>query len=225
MKRIILTFVSAILLLSSPLVGQELDNNEYKAQIGISGGGTYYIGEANNLLFNNLRPAYGGYARYLINQRFALRAEFLSTVVAGAGFSDNNVYVGDLCAEFNFFDLEKNPYKRFSKVFSPYIFTGISLFSNVYKGQQTPETGLPFGIGFKLKLGHRWNLDIKWSNRLLFADNLEGTTAPSIPDKYNNYNNLNGTNLLNNDLHSTLTIGIGYDIWKKQCNCMNTSYK
>jgi hypothetical protein len=40
---------------------------------------------------------------------------------------------------------------------------------------------------------------------------------------FNNPNNLNGTNVFNNDLLSTITIGISYDIWKKKCDCLNNN--
>jgi len=72
-----------------------------------------------------------------------------------------------------------------------------------------------FGLGMKLKLGNRLNLNLQWSNRLLLADNIEGVA------KYNNINNLNGLNIFNNDFISSLTIGVSFDIWKKECNCMN----
>ena len=67
----------------------------------------------------------------------------------------------------------------------------------------------------KLKLGNRWNINLQWSNRLLLADNLEAIST------FNNPNGLNGYNIFNNDLLSTLTVGISFDILKRECNCMN----
>jgi hypothetical protein len=202
---------------------QLLAQDEYKAEIGIEGGESYYLGEANSQPFSNMRTAYGGFFRYRLAQRLALRAELTSATVAGQGIKDNLVYAGDICGEFNFFDLEKNQYKQFSKTFSPYIFAGVGMMTDVYKGQSLPEMSLPFGIGLKVKLGDRWNLNVQWSNRLLLADNLEGTTKPLIPDPFNNSNSLNGSNILNNDLLSTFTVGISFDIWKKHCDCENSS--
>jgi hypothetical protein len=119
--------------------------------------------------------------------------------------------------------LEKDEYKQFSKIFSPYIFAGIGMMNYSYKKDTTGSASsklspsIPFGIGIKVKLGSRWNLNAQWTNRLLLADNLEG-----VP-KLNNQNKLNGTNAFNNDLLSTFTIGISYDIWKKNCNCENST--
>ena len=102
----------------------KLEKDEYKAEIGITGGGSYYLGDANSQLFNNMQLTYGGFFRYVINSRIALRAELNSADIAGV-YKDQNgvlkfkntIYSADFCGEFNFFDLEKNPYKQFSKPF------------------------------------------------------------------------------------------------------------
>jgi hypothetical protein len=195
--------------------------DEYKAEVGLNGGSSYYLGEDNDVLFNHMSPSLSGFVRYRFNTRLALKAEFSSTNVVGNTLMNRLLYFGDVCGEFNFFDLEQNPYKRFSKPFSPYIFLGAGMITDIYTGQNAPEFYIPFGLGMKLKLAKRWNLNVQWCNRLLLADNLEGDTSPSISSKYNNPNNLNGTNILNNDVLSTFTIGISYDFWKKECSCLN----
>jgi len=48
-----------------------------------------------------------------------------------------------------------------------------------------------------------------WTNRLMFSDNLEGV------DKLNDNDQLNGSNIFNNDMLSTLSIGITFNIWKR----------
>jgi len=207
----------AVLCVFLPLSIQSQSQEEYKAEIGVSGGGSYYIGDANSLPFNNLNMAFSGFFRYRFDPRLAARVELAYAVVSGPNFN-SNVIATDFCGEFNFFDLEKNEYKQFSKTFSPYIFTGVGILTNVAK--ISPEMSIPFGVGFKLKLSDRWNLDVKWSNRLLIADNLEGT---KINTPYNNMNYLNRTNLLNKDLLSTFTVGISFDIWKKHCDCVNSA--
>jgi hypothetical protein len=40
----------------------------------------------------------------------------------------------------------------------------------------------------------------------------------------NNKSGINGTNIFNNDLLSTLTFGISFDFWKKQCECKMYQY-
>jgi hypothetical protein len=225
LKLIRFIFVGVFSLSIGQISAQKFVKDEYQAEIGITGGGNYYIGETNNIPFNNIRVAYSGFFRYRFNPRLAVKAELSGATVAGSGINDNPVFIGDVCGEFNFFDLEQNPYKRNSKTFSPYIFVGISMLTDVYPSQILPELGLPFGVGMKVKLDKRWNLNVQWTNRLLFADNLEGDTPPNIIGKYNNPSGLNGSNIFNNDLLSTFTVGISFDIWKKQCDCRNVNTK
>jgi hypothetical protein len=196
---------------------------EYRAEIGVLGGAAYYIGDANHTLFRNATPAYGGLFRYRFDTRFAARAEFLRTSVRGGmdGFNfDNRVHTLNFAGEFNFFDLEKNPNRRFSRIFSPYIFVGVGAMHYFYAEecatQACPQVNLsiPFGVGVKVKLGNRWNLNAQFSNRLLLADNLEGIPV------FNDPHGLNGSNFLNNDVLSTLTIGITFDIWRRKCDCI-----
>jgi hypothetical protein len=196
----------------------------YKAEIGVSGGGSYYIGDANSQLFNNMQFTYGAFLRYRFDPRFALKAELMKiTKIVGANnsFANNfKVNTGDICLEFNFFDLENNPYNRHSRIFSPFIFVGGGLMTNLYLNQKHPEPFIPFGVGFKVKMAERWNFIAQWSNKLLLSsDNMENDP------KYNNPKNLNGSNIFNNDLLSTVTVGISFDFWKKRCNCLNNNSK
>jgi hypothetical protein len=227
-KLIRLVIVVASCSFTTLLSAQEKlpDNDVYRAEIGITGGGSYYLGDANSRLFYNLQPTYGSFFRYVLNPRIAFRVELNSAQIAG-NFTylnttiplNNTIYSADICGEFNFFDLENNPYKRLSKTFSPYIFAGIGGMTDLYIGQKLPEISIPFGIGMKLKLGNRWNLNLQWSNKLLLSDYMEGNSS------LNNPQSLNGSNIFNNDLLSTLTIGISFDIWKKECHCLNSNAK
>jgi hypothetical protein len=218
-KLIRFIILSISVLFSTYLSAQKSPKDEYRAEIGVTGGGNFYIGETNSQLFSNMRISYSGFVRYRINPRFALRAELTSATVAGSGIHDNPVYVGDFCGEFNFFELEYNQYKRYSKTFSPYLFLGVGMLTDVFSNQKLPVIGLPFGVGMKIKLNKRWNLNAQWANRLLLSDNLENNPL------YDNPNHLNGTNIFNNDLLSTFTIGVSYDVWKKQCDCMSNYRK
>lgn len=221
--------------ISSRLSAQVTSLDEYKAEIGIDGGSSYYLGDANSKLFNNMHISYGAFFRYIINPRYALRAELNRTnnVVDPSG-KDNSLNSGDICAEFNFFDFEKNPYKQFSKPFSPYIFLGLGMMTDVYAGQQYPEISCPFGLGMKVKLAPRWNLNIQWSNKLLIPifktkgkfDTVAIYHSDAMEDDplLNDPNGLNGSNIFNNDLLSTLTVGISFDFWKKRCDCLDNNY-
>jgi len=222
----------------SYLFAQQQD--EFRAEIGILGGVAYYIGDANSTLFRNSTPAYGALFRYNFTPRFAARAEFTRTSITGEyelrmidfplsppndahvaimNF-DNPINVLDFAGEFNFFDLERSLNRRTSRIFSPYIFVGVGVMNYLYQevGQtdasQQFTLSIPFGVGIKVKMGKRFNFNAQFSNRLLFADNLEGISI------FNNPHGLNGNNPLNNDMLSTLTIGITYNLWRRCPGCV-----
>ena len=231
LKLIRLFFLSVFCLLSIHVSSQEFELDEYRAEIGISGGGSYYLGDANSAIFNSTQLSYGAFFRYRFNPRIAAKAEFESTKINGAFTDQNSTPVSftnpvkslDFTGEFNFFDLERNEYKQYSKIFSPYIFAGVGMMfyqginSNDVVNTSKYTVSIPFGLGIKVKLGKRWNLNGQWTTRLLLADDLENVLV------LNNTNKLNGSNPFNNDFLSTLTVGISFDIWKKGCDCLNSS--
>jgi len=211
-KKIV--FVSIFCCFCSHFFAQK---NDYRAEIGVLGGVTYYLGDANSLPFNDLTSDYGVLFRYRFTTRLAARTEISQTSIKGGNgleTFDNPINVLDICGEFNFFDLEKNQYKRFNKMFSPYIFVGLGAMNFEYEQDQKLGFSLPFGVGIKVKLGGRFNFNAQFSNRLLFNDDLEGIGI------FNDPRGLNGNNFMNNDLLSTLTIGFTFDIWKRECDCL-----
>lgn len=227
--------ITGFLLLLAGLVNAQEDT--YFAEIGVHGGSSYYLGDANNVLFKNAQLSYGLIYRQKFNPRLAAHLSWNSTTVDGKGivinflsplhlFSvgkrelyiddgsfNNRVNAFDLAGEFNFFSYERKEYLPFSKTFTPFVFAGVG-------GVLGDSVGvsIPFGVGFKMMLGDRLNLNIMWSNRLMFNDNLEGKAD------FNDHAELNGTNIFNNDMLSTLSVGITLNIWKKKCDCSSESF-
>ena len=185
---------------------------DYLAEIGVNGGLSYLIDDKSSLPFQEPAIDWGLIYRHNFNERFSAHLEFNSTkqiFYAGSALlpvDTIGLNMFDLCGEFNFFDLIKKEYKIQSRSFSPYIFAGAGWAFN----SNSNGFNLPFGVGFKYKVGHRINLNAKWANRLMFHDRIEGIEGK-----------LNGTNFLKNDLISTFTIGVSYDFWKRPCDCQN----
>lgn len=205
---------------SSVICMQVSAQENYQAEIGVLAGGSYYLGDANNLLFYNMQPSYGVLFRYRYNQRVAIRAELSISNIGDIKYNySNSINSADFCAEFNFFDLERNENRMYSKIFSPYIFAGVGFMTDLFDKQGLPEPSLPFGLGIKVKISKRWNVNLQWSNKILLnSDYMENN--PGL----NNKSGINGTNIFNNDLLSTLTFGISFDFWKKQCECKMYQY-
>ena len=218
--KVIRYAITGFLLLGAGLMNAQEDT--YFAEIGVHGGSSYYLGDANNVLFKNAQLSYGLIYRQKFNPRLAAHLSWNSATVAGKGSIDNvnnisfnnRVNAFDLAGEFNFFSYERKEYLPFSKTFTPFIFAGVG----GALGNSVATMSLPFGVGFKMMLGDRLNLNIMWSNRLMFNDNLEGEADFNDPAK------LNGTNIFNNDMLSTLSVGITLNIWKKKCDCSSESF-
>ena len=212
--------ITGFLLLGAGLMNAQEDT--YFAEIGVHGGSSYYLGDANNVLFKNAQLSYGLIYRQKFNPRLAAHLSWNSATVAGKGSIDNvnnisfnnRVNAFDLAGEYNFFSYERKEYLPFSKTITPFIFAGVG----GALGNSVATMSLPFGVGFKAMLGDRLNLNIMWSNRLMFNDNLEGKAD------FNDHAGLNGTNIFNNDMLSTLSVGITLNIWKKKCDCSSESF-
>jgi hypothetical protein len=194
----------------------------YKAEIGPVLGSTFYLGDANNKLFANNSLSYGIVYRYKFNPRLALAGEWSYHTISGNYLSNNNTIIFnntinsfDFTGEFNFFDLENKTYKPFSQKYSTFILAGIGGMLYPYEGRTEFMYHYTFGAGLKIMLGKRMNLNFKWTNSLLLTDQMEGVS------QLNNKYNLNGSNILNNDLLSTINVSLTYNIFKERCNCNN----
>ena len=202
----------------------------YYSEIGVLGGTSFYLGDANNKFLNYAQPSYGLIFRQKFSPRLAahLNLEYSSIKfvyntgdIVLEGISDgpmsNQIMTLDLCGEFNFFEYEDKPFKPFSKKYTSFLFAGGSLFDTNPIIPPTLSYGIAFGIGFKAMLGERFNLNILWTNRINMLDKLEGeNNIPDIPI-------LNGSNVFNKDYFSTLSLGITYNIFRKECDCKNNS--
>lgn len=193
------------------------DNRPYRCEIGLQGGLGYYVGDATSHIFSNVRETYGGHFRYRFDPRWSLVAKGLQHTIRVPEtrvLVDKGIYktlpartrhMGniDVTAEFNFFRIGQYQYDRRYKPFSPYIFLGIG--TTVYRrydGGVKAAAYLPFGIGFKYMFAPRWGIFWAWQHNLVFADDIEG--YPELGDTYQ----MNGSNFMNCDLTSQMTIGL-----------------
>lgn len=162
----------------------------------------------------------------------------------------NPIWHGDIVGEFNFFNFGAASYDYRIKTISPYLFigAGVSVFNKVASPIEEGKNNIfpivdvkamniamyvPIGIGFKWKFASRWQLQVAWQHNIYLADNVEGY-LPGIDYKnddelldishgiLNNSNEMNGINIFNNDVISTLTIGVVYEFgsqkYKKYIN-------
>lgn len=207
MKRI---FVSVLLLglLSLPVLGQFA-----RSEVGVFGGVSYYLGDLNpSKQFLLSKPAFGIIYRYNISPRFALKVNGLYGNIEGSdAISKANVrrnlsfksYVTDISVqlELNFlkYITGHEKYK-----FSPYIFTGVSLFNfnpranylgtwyalqplgtegqgttlpNVGKRYSLTNVSIPFGLGIKYSPVKFLCIGAEWGLRKTFTDYIDDVST------------------------------------------------
>ena len=183
----------------------------YRCELGLQGGCGYYVGDATEYVFQDVREAYGLHFRYKFDQRWALQVKGMahhikgqftagetptSPVVAGAPGQpwETQMVNVDVMGEFNFFRFGARQYDERIKPITPYIGVGI-------------------GIGMCMEKNWAWRGYSAWQHNVYFADNLEGI------DAVNNAHNLNGSNFLNNDVTSQLTVGIVFEFAQDRKIC------
>lgn len=177
--------------------GQDID-------LGVFGGGSYYLGELNtSRQFLFTRPAYGGLLRFNFDSRWAMRTQFLSGEIAGDdAVSGENVMrnlrftssLSELSAivEFNYLDYYTGSLNNY---FSPFMFVGpgffifnpkanfdgteITLNNITTEGNKYSLYGLSmvFGFGFKYSLGSRVGVGLEWGMRKTFTDYLDDVST------------------------------------------------
>lgn len=216
--KIVRSTILSVLLVASTSAYSQVEN--YKAEIGILGGTSYYLGDANNKMFANNQFDFGLIYRHKLNPRIAISAMWNNTKVIGgvdATAFENRLNTIDLVGEFNFFDYEDKVYRPNSRKHTLFLFAGLGGMIFPYATSDGESLDFmfsyPVGLGYKVMLGKRFNLNLIWSHSLLLTDKMEGLPI------FNNQIGLNGSNLLNNDVLSTLTIGLTFNIWKDKCNC------
>lgn len=221
------TFITLIMCLLSVVSAYSIDNT-YLLEMGVQAGVNYYTGDANPHIFQSPLETAGAQLRYKLDRRWGFTTK---AYWSRFGYKEPNAQkitrplIGiDVTAEFNFLEYGNDWEMGRIKPYTPYIFLGIGVGYYGFGWANAPNTGIPaslyfpFGIGFKWKFASRWGLNIAWQHNLYFKDNLENSS------QYSNTHELNGSNILENDLTGQLTIGIVFDFCKSKRACTTCNF-
>ncbi len=204
-----LIIIAVLLVVSSTnIFAQKYKWKKYYMEIGVLGGGSFYIGDANEQFFHDTRPTAGLFAKYKFNGHWETKLQLtagqagIGTFVNQAGEEENRITTfGDvsLMGEFNFFNYGAMKLEPGASPVSPYIFAGFG--ASYFNNGIVPI--IPFGLGVKWKISNRWNLGTYWSmQKTLWNDNFDLIENPL---------NLKTSMWNNNDWYSTLAIFISFD--------------
>ena len=223
MKRILLIAT----IISVAFAGRVSAQDEaYKFDLGGALGIGGYLGEANQ---SNIyaHPSYSAqvFLRYLINTRWALRTNVLTTHISGSTDDVTTVYpipepikfssqLYDLSAriEYNFFPYgigEK--YKKLRRL-TPFLSVGVGANIAVSEGHTYFAGSIPMGIGVKFKLKPRINLGAEFTMAKMLGDHIDGG---ELKDLYK----IKSAFAKNTDWVSTLAVSISFEFSERCTSC------
>lgn len=218
--------VLVLALTALPLAAQE---QEYNMEIGVLGGGCFYMGDANtSRLFLGTQPAAGVLARYNLNPRMVLKGDLAYGRITGS--TDGQAYPGGLSTtfdrnifelstqfEYNFFAYGTGEGYKDSHRLTPYIQAGLGATYAPKPAEHILALNIPLGIGVKFKVIPRVNVGAEWTFRFTSTDKLDVTSPDGLrlSDPYNIKSGL----MKNKDSYSFIVAYISYDIFAKECDC------
>ena len=156
--------------------------SQNKADVGISAGVSYYLGDLNPAsMFHSPKISAGVSYRYNLNPRYVLKAELNYVAVSGNGTDFNQPYPNNpypsfntelydvsMQFEFNFLPLKFNE-RRVS--FSPFISTGLATAMILNSAnKKSLDFVLPGTLGIRLTIGQKWSAGVQWNFRKMFND-------------------------------------------------------
>ena len=194
-------------------------HGQERVDIGISGGGSSYMGDINESLpFYSPRLAKGLFIKYNFDDRHALNVGINNGRIAASASDffdtkphlpnanvDHGIWDVLVSGEFNF--LPYDPMERNEKPFTPFINAGMSMVFD--EGFARPRFSGLFGAGIKHKLTQRLDIGGRWTFRKLFADDLENIEMLAQ----------NGSMIHNNDWVSIMGIYLSYNISGMNTEC------
>lgn len=227
MKQLRMTLMTAVLLLlPAGMMGQA-----YRFELGLLGGGSSYMGDANATKpLMNEAMSIGLIGRYNLNGSMALKANLLSGGISGSTVGDANGYYNGEVMQFSrrfvdagvqfelgFYQYGVPGFKPGSSSICPYVSAGLGL-----TGYQSDKTRLcaniPFGVGVKVKVMPRLNVGCEWSFRQTLADDLDYSGQTTAFQLNNDWAGTGSWNK-NKDWYSVLMLYVTLDLYGTGSDC------
>ncbi len=229
-KTILTTLMASIWLLSM---------QAQRFEIGVTGGGTKYIGDiGNEYYFIPNEIGYGGVFKMNHNPWYSYRLGFIYTPIKANDayalsqgrqqrkFSfDGTVYELSLGIEYNF--IKNNIYKRHKgNHIIPYMFSGITgtkYSSQLVKGgsivsaSNNYSVGIPMVLGIKFYVSGNFLIAIESGARFNLTDNLDGTFNYVKANQDQHYFSKVNSNMQHPDWYTFSSISLIYTFGDLDC--------
>lgn len=198
MKSVRHTIVLLSLLLL-PVCTQAQEDADFRMEIGGGVGAGFYIGDFNNTVFSNQKPAFSAYWRYIFDHYNSLKVSLGYTGIKGSTKDHDSFYPQDpndkkadatpLNYEFSgsivdlscMYEINFFPYGFYQDFFghkrlTPYLQLGAGM-AYADKGKSM-AFNIPIGCGVKYRVSRRVNLSLDWAMHFTLSDKLDGVEDP-----------------------------------------------
>lgn len=227
-----------MLLACAAVLSASAQELEYKMELGGALGGTFYMGDANATLFNNMGIGGGVKASYIFNPRMSLNGNLYLGRISGSTDDVETVYPSDtqgvagkaefkrtlfdLGAQFayNFFAYGTGKGYKGTKPLTPYVLGGMGFTYAPAPAEDVFTLNFPLGIGVKYKWRERVNVGLEWTMRFTWSDKLDVTNKEGL-QLSEPYGIQNGSIFKNRDCYSYTLLYITYDLFPKYRKCNN----
>lgn len=202
----------------------------YLMELGLGGGGSFYMGDANDRLYRNTNGVFSVMARYNVNSRFALKANLSAAGISGSSKNAFGVIPGDeikfsrtvydlgFQVEWGFCGYGMTGWADNHRL-APYGLLGIGMSYVPKPAENDFAANFPIGLGVRFKLSERVNIGLEWSMRFTTTDRLDvgADTSASLENPFL----IKGKGIKNKDSYSFTMLYVTFDVFKRPCNCNN----
>lgn len=221
-----LTLLSVILILSCSFSAAQDDG--YLMEMGLGGGGSFYMGDANSKLYNNTSGVFSVLARYNVNPRFSLKADLAAAGIYGSTVNSYGALPGDelefsrtlydfgVQIEWGFCGYGMEGWNGNHRL-APYGLLGIGATFAPKPAKNDFAANFPVGLGLRYKLSERVNIGLEWTMRFSTSDRLDVTRTDgvSLQDPFM----VKGKGIKNKDSYSFTMLFVTFDVFKRPCHC------
>lgn len=200
----------------------------YLMEIGLGGGGSFYMGDANSKLYNNTNGAFAVMARYNVNPRFSLKSDFAVAGISGSTENSYGVLPGDELSfsrtvydfgvqiEWGFCGYGMEGWNGCHRL-APYGLLGVGMTFAPKPAENDFAANFPVGLGLRYKLSERVNIGVEWTMRFSTSDRLDvtRTDGTSLKDPFM----IKGKGIKNKDSYSFTMLYVSFDVFKRPCHC------
>jgi len=219
--------LSAIVLLCCCSFAHAQDDG-YLMEIGVGGGGSFYMGDVNTELYNNTNGVFSVIARYNVNTRLSLKANLAAAGISGSTENAYGLLPGDelsfsrtlydfgVQVEWGFCGYGMEGWSGCKRL-APYGLLGVGATFAPKPAQNDFAANFPIGMGLRYKLSERVNIGLEWTMRFSTSDRLDVTHSygTSLEDPFM----IKGKGIKNKDSYSFTMLYVTFDVFKRPCHC------